>query len=68
MDSELTPEMRRFLERRAAEGSANAKQVLGMHSGNVDDTIRWLAANTEEFAMPEADVEAFLAGFEDTDV
>ena len=64
---ELTPEMRAYLEKAAANGSENARQVLGMHDGEVDDVIRWLAANTEEFARPREEVEAFLAEFEEDD-
>ncbi len=62
---ELTPEMRAYLEKAAANGSENARQVLGIHDGDVDDMIRWLAANTEEFGTPREEVEAFLAEFED---
>ena len=63
---ELTPEMRAYLEKAAANGSENARQVLGMHDGDCDDLIRWLAANSE-FAMPREEVEAFLAEFEEDD-
>ena len=62
---ELTPEMRAYVEKAAANGSENARHVLGLHDGDVDDVIRWLAANTEEFAMPREEVEAFLSEFED---
>ena len=62
---ELTPEMRAYLEKAAANGSENARQVLGIHDGDVHDVIRWLAANTEEFATPREEVEAFLSEFED---
>ncbi len=65
---ELTPEMRAYLEKGAANGSENARQVLGMHNGDVDDVIRWLAANSAEFAMPREEVEAFLAELEEDDV
>ncbi len=60
---ELTPEMRAYLEKALANGSENARQVLGMHDGDGDDVIRWLAANTAEYAMARDEVEAFLAEF-----
>ncbi len=64
---ELTPEMRAYLEKAAANGSENARQVLGMHDGDGDGVIRWLAANSAEFAMPREEVEAFLGEFEEDD-
>ena len=65
MDPELTAEMRAHLERAAANGDRDAKVVLGVHAGNEADIIRFLASRTEEFALEEAEVEAFLAEFED---
>ncbi len=38
-----------------------------MHDGDVDEVIRWLAANSAGFAMPREEVEAFLAEFEEGD-
>ena len=65
---QLTDDMRQYLERLAATGDRNAKIVLGMHDGKIDDVIRWLSANTESFAMPPHEVEEFLSSFEDDDV
>ncbi len=67
MDPELTPEMRAHLERAAANGDRDAKVVLGVHAGNTDDIVRWLSRRTGEFAMEEAEVEAFLVTFGDDD-
>ncbi len=61
--SDLDDKTKRRLERLAAKGDEPSKILLGLHAGKTNDVIRWLAANSSEFAMEPDEVERFLAEY-----